>query len=195
MNKLLSIIFFVAIICSASHSHSGAITDSVFSGTTLASLNDITAKSSGGNPVGTIIAWPVAQNPEDMENWLECNGQSISPTVYPELSALLGPSVPDLRGLFLRGQGGNSAALSTLQGDAIRNITGRMSQIVSNAGLIVGNGVFANGNSLGSFNWGGASAPYPYSGYVDFDASRIVPTAPENRPVNMAVRYLVRALP
>ena len=32
--------------------------------------------------------------------------------------------MPDLRGLFLRGHGGNSAALGVQQGDAIRNITG-----------------------------------------------------------------------
>ena len=115
MNKLLSIIFFVAIICSASHSHSGAITDSVFSGATLASLNNVTAKSSGGNPVGTIIAWPVSKNPEDMENWLECNGQAVNQAMYPQLYSIVGAHVPDLRGQFLRGLGGNSEALGTVQ--------------------------------------------------------------------------------
>ncbi|MBS6830939.1 MAG: tail fiber protein, partial [Desulfovibrio sp.] len=39
---------------------------------------EVKAKGSGGVPVGTIISWPVATNPEDMDNWLECNGQSIS---------------------------------------------------------------------------------------------------------------------
>ena len=28
-----------------------------------------------------------------------------------------------------------------------------------------------------------------------FDASRVIPTANENRPVNKAARYLIRALP
>ena len=32
-------------------------------------------------------------------------------------------------------------------------------------------------------------------GSMDFDASLVVPTAEENRPVNMAVRYLIRARP
>ena len=32
-------------------------------------------------------------------------------------------------------------------------------------------------------------------GRLEFDASLQVPTAEENRPVNMAVRYLIRALP
>jgi hypothetical protein len=30
---------------------------------------------------------------------------------------------------------------------------------------------------------------------LSFDASRVVPTSTENRPVNTAVRYLIRALP
>jgi hypothetical protein len=30
---------------------------------------------------------------------------------------------------------------------------------------------------------------------LGFDASRVIPTANENRPVNMSVRYLIRALP
>ena len=67
---------------------------------------EVTAKATSSIPVGTIISWPVAQNPADWQNsdgsynWLECNGQSISKTVYPELFALVGGQVPDLRGLF-----------------------------------------------------------------------------------------------
>ena len=76
-----------------------------FNPTTVA----VIAKGTSSIPVGTIISWPVAQNPADWQNsdgsynWLECNGQSISKTVYPELFALMGGQVPDLRGLFLRG--------------------------------------------------------------------------------------------
>jgi len=115
MNKFLSVILFVTIIISGEHSYSGAITDSEFSATTLASLNDITAKNSGGNPVGTIIAWPVAQNPEDMENWLECNGQAVNQATFPELYSIIGAHVPDLRGQFLRGLGGNSGSLGAVR--------------------------------------------------------------------------------
>ncbi|MDR2821020.1 MAG: phage tail protein, partial [Desulfovibrio sp.] len=80
----------------------------------------VEAKGSGGVPVGTVIAWPVVQNPDGFENWLECNGQSFSPAVYPELSAVLGgaSAVPDLRGQFLRGVGGKSAAIGVKQTDA-----------------------------------------------------------------------------
>jgi hypothetical protein len=40
---------------------------------------------------------------------------------------------------------------------------------------------------------GGYGSPYPYSNNAKFDAFRVVPNANKNRPVNMSVRYLVRA--
>ena len=144
---------------------------------------EVKAKGSGGVPVGMILAWPVGQNPEDMDNWLECNGQSISPSVYPELFAVLGNSVPDLRGLFLRGHGGNSAALGIQQGDAIRNITG------SFTGTYTGiSGVFYRIT-------GGDIKAGSEGELIGLDVSRQVPTANENRPANQAVRYLIRARP
>ena len=109
---------------------------------------------------------------------------------YPELSALVGPHVPDLRGLFLRGEGGNSAALGVLQGDAIRNISGSFSTAYL-YDYDSGSGAFYNKGGALRANTG-----YPWGGQAyGFDASRVVPTAQENRPVNVAVRYLVRARP
>ena len=157
---------------------------------------EVKAKGVSSIPVGTIISWPVAQNPADFQNtdgsynWLECNGQSFDATVYPELFALVGPTVPDLRGIFLRGQGGNSAALGVLQGDAIRNISGSFSTAYL-YGYDNGSGAFYNAGGALRANTG-----YPQGGQAyGFDASRVVPTAPENRPVNQAVRYLMRARP
>ena len=108
---------------------------------------------------------------------------------YSELSALLGGQVPDLRGLFLRGHGGSSAALGVRQDDAIRNIKGQ----------ITGNGLMSGGATGPFYSWytqnfGIGNGAYDKNG-VAFDASRVVPTAEENRPVNQAVRYLVRARP
>ena len=53
--------------------------------------------------VGTVITWPSNSWPSDKDNWLECNGQSISSAVYPELVGVVGRRVPDYRGRFLRG--------------------------------------------------------------------------------------------
>ncbi|WP_367619425.1 phage tail protein [Bilophila wadsworthia] len=66
----------------------------------------ISVKSVGASiPVGTVITWPSNSWPSDRDNWLECNGQSISSAVYPELVGVVGSRVPDYRGIFLRGQG------------------------------------------------------------------------------------------
>ncbi len=77
----------------------------------------ITATSSSV-PVGTIIAWPSATNPSDMDKWLECNGQSV-PTSYSDLRAIVGSTVPDYTGMFLRGTGGNAGALGVQQEQAV----------------------------------------------------------------------------
>ena len=116
---------------------------------------------------------------------------------FPELFAVTGAKVPDLRGYFLRGLGGNSAALGVSQGDAIRNITGSMpvwsttfytntqATGVINRKLIQDVGLKADGMLDGSER----------VETLDFNASRQVPTANENRPINKAVRYLIRARP
>ena len=178
-----------------------------FNPTTVA----VIAKGTSSIPVGTIISWPVAQNPADWQNsdgsynWLECNGQSISKTVYPELFALMGGQVPDLRGLFLRGYGVQSHAqnngttigitetlhqsgnLGQIQGDASRKIAGNWKVSYST----YPDGKLYSSVREGYRGGGGSSA----GSRTYLDTSRITPTGNENRPVNMAVRYLVRAQP
>jgi len=99
----------------------------------------------------------------------------------------MGPTVPDLRGMFLRGHGGNSAALGVVQGDAIRNITGNTGAIMSWTDSLIDGAFSANP----IWRPGGASTNVLWA--TNFSASRVVPTAVENRPVNVAVRYLIRA--
>lgn len=120
-----------------------------------------------------------------------CLFPGLKTCFYPELFAVLGGQTPDLRGLFLRGHGGNSAALGVQQGDAIRNITGEFGAKARGMWRTETSGVFATsgtgGGSHDSDGWG--------TEYFQFDVSRVVPTADENRPVNQAVRYLIRARP
>ena len=140
----------------------------------------VEAKSVGGVPVGFILPWPVGQNPADFQNtdgsynWLECNGQSFNATVYPELSALVGPTVPDLRGLFLRGLGGNSAALGVVQNDMVGPHKHHINRSTGGSG----NSWIGNG---GGGNRGDTTDNY---------GSNI---GAETRPKNQAVRYLIRA--
>ena len=120
---------------------------------------------------------------------------------YPELFAVVGNSVLDLRGLFLRGYGAQTSShygsvvhqsgeLGMIQGDAIRNITG-------GSGDSPNSGAYYYGALAG-----GAGGARKFAGEglrgrsaLNFDASRVVPTAEENRPVNTSVRYLIRARP
>lgn len=149
-------------------------------------------------PIGTVIAWPSASWPADADNWLECNGQAISSAVYPELVALVGATVPDYRGIFLRGHGSQtsthygtvnhaSARLGELQGDAIRNMQGRVVANPARRGSSPTGPFYDSGEGWNNHTDTGSS------GTIWFDASRATPTAAEIRPVNRAVRYLIRA--
>ncbi|WP_071595824.1 phage tail protein [Anaeromusa acidaminophila] len=146
-------------------------------------------------PVGTIIAWPSEIMPQGSESgkWLICNGQSTA--AYPALAVIVGEYVPDYRGFFLRGVGGGASALGLAQGDAIRNIYGSSTfAAVSNQ---ASNSPSSINGAIGNIFIG--NEPSPTSGNpsawfaFNFDASRIVPTANENRPINKAVYYLIKA--
>ena len=142
----------------------------------------VKAKGAGGVPVGTIISWPVATDPEDMDNWLECNGQSIPQSVYPELFAVMGGNVPDLRGLFLRGHGGNSAALGSIQQGTLPDHKHAVGYTRNGLGYV--------GGGYGGF------VPLYENGYtIQYSGPAIMESSGENRPVNTAVRYLIRARP
>ena len=142
----------------------------------------------------------------------KCHCRSISGGIraYPELFALTGATVPDLGGLFLRGYGSqshsqnngtqvgitstlhSSGPLGAIQGDAARPLTGYLDVVnesVGSSGIIYGTpdprGVGVSGDhgrALGIDT-------------IEIDSARGTPTAEENRPVNRAVRYLIRAQP
>ena len=148
--------------------------------------SSVNSLGNGVLPVGSIIAWALEINPDD--NYLECNGQSVNATKYPKLYTLM-KNVPDYRGVFLRGLGGNSASLGILQEDAIRNIYGSL-PVNDNVGFPIPTGAFYYGYS---FSYGPRDENGTVGGIYYFDASRIVPTAEENRPLNKAVRYFIKA--
>ena len=82
----------------------------VAAGGTSFNPTTISVKSVGASiPVGTVITWPSNSWPSDRDNWLECNGQSISSAVYPELVGVVGWNVPNYQGVFLRGYGGQTS--------------------------------------------------------------------------------------
>jgi hypothetical protein len=96
------------------------------------------------------------------------------------------PTISDFQGRFLRGSGGNAAAIGTEQGDAIRNITGTF----STQSPVTGNdGVFSG--TSGTQYVTGVSWASGKSRFI-FDASAVVPTAAENRPMNYAVILAIK---
>ncbi|MHA3355557.1 phage tail-collar fiber domain-containing protein [Yersinia enterocolitica] len=146
-------------------------------------------------PVGIPLPWPLATPPT---GWIICNGQAFDKARCPQLAKAYPNGVlPDLRGVFIRGwdngrnlDGGRT--LLSFQGDAIRNITGYYVQRLAGNSYWNGCGgaFYQEGNAFGhhAVNDGGNGATTKR-----FDASRVVPTANENRPVNMAFNYIVRA--
>jgi hypothetical protein len=83
--------------------------------------------------------------------------------------------------------------LSAIQGDAIRNITGELYFNRGGYDYEQYIGAFSLTEDISSIgdgeNWD------HMMGHLRFDSSRVIPTANENRPINIAVRYLMRALP
>ena len=110
---------------------------------------------------------------------------------YPELYRyLVGKygsinSVPKVADRFLR-NAGNGLSVGQTQEDAIRNITGK--HLGMHAGDI--DGVFYRGDGTGVYHDGGTGR----KGYIGFDASRVVPTANENRPKSLILKLCIKAI-
>ncbi len=160
-------------------------------------------------PVGVPVPWPLETPPT---GWLKCNGAAFSSEKYPKLAkAYPTNKLPDLRGEFIRGWDdgrGVDAGRTILsaQGDAIRNIYGEFKtvntenySIWESVGSFKGAVVPLNPSTNNSYfslvrsmvterSEGGV-----YPKVIGLDASRIVPTANENRPRNIAFNYIVRA--
>ena len=145
--------------------------------------------------------------------WLKANGAAVSRTTYAALFAAIGTTygagdgrstfnLPDLRGEFLRGwddgRGIDSGrALGSAQSDAIRNIKGSLEALYGSdryALYTKAEGAFTTDlDDGGNETFKGSSNNYANrQKRVVFDASRSVPTAPENRPRNIALLACIK---
>ncbi|HAG5939011.1 TPA: phage tail protein [Escherichia coli] len=178
-------------------------------GTVKTALENLGLGEGSALPVGVPVPWPSATPPT---GWLKCNGAAFSAEEYPELAkAYPTNKLPDLRGEFIRGwDDGRSAdagrTILSAQGDAIRNIYGEFKtvntenySIWESVGSFKGAVVPLNPSTNNSYfslvrsmvterSEGGV-----YPKVIGLDASRMVPTANENRPRNIAFNYIVRA--
>lgn len=154
--------------------------------------------------------------PEPPDGYLYCDGSAIGREAYSELYEAIGTlygagdgaetfNLPDARGIFFRGDGGeNNAAMGVRQGDAIRDITGSFNirnreQSSQPQGydhsIWKSSGVLAlsqdSENEAAAFMPANDIGTFP-STLVTFSARYSVPTATENRPVNLAMKPCIR---
>nr|DAR99674.1 MAG TPA: tail fiber protein [Caudoviricetes sp.] len=172
----------------------------------FASISDRAVIGSASALTGMIIASASVNIPE---GFLLCDGSAISISAYINLYNVIGNAygngngsttfnIPDLRGEFIRGadngrgvDGGR--ALGSTQSDAIRNITGQFAGYGDRFLINEFSGVFGRTGSA-SRKISVVGEDYNETSYngANFDASRVVPTANENRPRNVAVNFYIK---
>lgn len=155
--------------------------------------------------------------PEPPEGYLYCDGSAIGRETYSELFEAVGTlygagdgvstfELPDARGVFFRGDGGEAAAMGVIQGDAIRNIAGKLCvRPLDTPENVLPRNILSNFNNQSALyvteqegyghyvaSVGSPSYPEHPGQYIELSASRTVPTAPENRPINMAFKPCIR---
>lgn len=148
------------------------------------------------DPIGTVVMWSSSSVPE---NWERMAGQSTAGN--PELAAIYGANVPDMSGLFVRGNGGNSAALNRIQtqslkghnhsasfsGNALPNHNhsySRIRQVEEHKGT--------DGNHLAGKGYRTETSDAVSAGTPTGTVSVSVSGSAETRPVNVGVYYLVK---
>ena len=158
-----------------------------------------------GLPIGAYLSYPSQKTIP--AGFMLADGRSLKKAEYTELFDVIGytyggsgdnfnlPNFAD--GKFMRGIGGNAAALGTAQQDAIRNITGKFQTSAEDV-YSETNPNTKNHRGWGAFQRYDANGSRPIVSTIgknlayDFDASRVVPTANENRPLNMAVVIIIK---
>ncbi|HFT9437446.1 TPA: phage tail protein [Escherichia coli] len=163
-------------------------------GTVQTALENLGLGEGSALPVGVPVPWPSATPPT---GWLKCNGAAFSAEEYPELAKVYPTNkLPDLRGEFIRGWDDGRGVdagrqLLSSQGDAIRNIEGFADGGIGMSFDAI-RGAFYDAGTR-SATMANNTTAIGKTDDLGFDASRVVPTANENRPRNIAFNYIVRA--
>ena len=123
---------------------------------------------------GQIVMWGTSTPPA---GWLECNGQSTAG--YPNLTALFGTNLPDLRGEFVRGWSNNRTTV-----DYPRNILSTQGQDIqphTHSYTLTGSIMLPAAGGLGS-------SPAPLQSSSTTGSTGTV----ETRPRNVALMFIVK---
>lgn len=156
--------------------------------------------SGSGLPVGSIQLLPFRKMEMPL-GWYMCDGATYALTsvqgqalnalspgfkedwgIVMENDTITMPNLFDIetRGYFFRAVDGENRRVGSVEGDAIRNMTG---DFPCSSTTYYNNGVFY----YTSYAKGGYQSTNGFNYKVYFDASRVVPTADENRPVNVGM--------
>ena len=177
----------------------------LYDGKRLLNVDDL----AGMIPSGAVMYFAGQTAPT---GWLKANGAAVSRTLYAALFQAVGTTygagdgrttfnLPDLRGEFIRGwddgRGIDSGrTLGSVQGDAIRNITGKIDSGKNSAlqlfDYIEPTGAFGVEKSWKQWTAESNSGNDNIPRAITFDASRVVPTANENRPRNIALLACIK---
>lgn len=205
--KYILLLLSIFIVCGNANART------VFDSSKLRTETELTSYIEEGNnviPIGAIIAWPAYSPIVDEGVWLECNGDFI-PTQYAELIAIVGARTPNYQGMFLRGHGNRvigginytSGDLYTPQIDTLRELPTNGGKVTLNIHHM-GGVTIRPGSTAGAAYWNGAtyhstsdsSWNYWYQPDISINLAgglSTMPTSNELRPVNMAVRYFIKA--
>lgn len=154
----------------------------------------IQATAFGAYPVGAPIPWPLATPPA---GFLMMQGQSFSAATYPKLAlAYPGLVLPDMRAEFIRGWDNGRGVdtgrtLLSHQGDAMRNVLGTIGNVAGGMADVDNTGAFIR-QTISPTTLAITGVSHGFATY-SFDASRVVPTASENRPGNIVFNYIAKA--
>ena len=170
---------------------------------------DIEGKVDQAAPSGQIAFFAGSSAPA---GWLKANGAAVSRSTYAALFAAIGTTygagdgsttfnLPDLRGEFMRGWDDGRGidrgrAIGSAQGDAIRNITGSIDSGTDQTRQLFDDVTAKGALAISRRNWkrwtGDSGDGNTVPSAFDFDASRVVPTAAENRPRNIALLACIK---
>ncbi len=170
---------------------------------------ELTAAVESSVPSGAVMHFAMQSAPT---GWLKADGSAVSRTQYPALFAAIGTTfgvgdgrttfnLPDLRGEFVRGWDGGrnidpGRAFGSAQGDAIRNITGSIDTGINNGHQLFDEATATGALAISQRRWKAWTSDTQDSrnnpSAFDFDASRVVPTAAENRPRNIALLACIK---
>lgn len=143
-------------------------------------------------PVGTVLTFAGTGVPN---GWLLCDGQSINATTYPQLYAVVGGAVPDLRSRFIvgAGQGGGLTNYNLRDAGGEESHQLSVNEIPAHTHTINKGNFGLHGRSFEGNN--DSDLPFENSGYtypINGTDATGGGQAHENRPPYYALTYIIK---